>query len=382
MSIYLDYNASSPIDKRVLDEMIKVYKNDYGNADSRTHDFGNDARKVVETARKNVASLLKVRSEEVFFTSGATESNNIALLGLQEYGIKNKRKHIITTSIEHKAILESCKFLKSNGFEIEFINPDHSGRIDHKDILKRIRKDTLLVSVMHANNETGIIQPVKEIGDYLKNTNIYFHIDATQSCGKLVEEIQELNYDMMSVTAHKMAGPQGIGALVLRKREYKLPPIKPIMFGGDQEHGLRPGTIPVALTAGFGKACEIALKEYRENIKLYKRIKVELIRILDDSGLTYKFNGDQNCCIPNTLNISISNVNSEALMLAAKKYCGISNGSACTSYSYKPSYVLEAMGVSTDEIASSLRISWGPKMNLDLVKHEFKSLVDIATQLA
>ncbi len=260
MSVYLDYNASAPVDERVVDLMVDVYKNNIGNADSRTHGFGEKARSIVENARKQVASLLKVKPDEVFFTSGATESNNIAIQGLREYAEKSDKKHIITTAIEHKAVLETVKHLESEGFKIDIVSPDLSGRVSAERILEKVRNDTLLVSVMHVNNETGVIQPVKEIGNQLQERKVLFHIDATQSCGKLVDEIRELKYDMLSFSAHKLMGPQGVGVLVLRKKSYKLPPVKAILFGGQQEHGIRPGTIPVALVAGCGKACEIAEK--------------------------------------------------------------------------------------------------------------------------
>ena len=342
MSIYLDYNASAPINSRVLDIMIDAFKNHAGNADSRTHDFGNDARSLIEQSREKIAALLGVKRDEVFFTSGATESNNIAILGLKEYGLKNKRKHIITSSIEHKAVLEAAKHLEKDGFEVEFVDPDISGRISVDEVASKIRPDTLLVSIMHVNNETGIIQPVAELGEYLSNTNTLFHIDATQSCGKLVEEIRELKYNMMSISAHKMHGPQGIGALILRKKRYSLPPISPIMYGGPQEHGIRPGTLPTALIAGFGKACEIASDEYIENAQKCLIIKNKLLKLLKDSGITYKLNGDPQWCVPTTINVSFIGVSSEALMLATKQYCGVSNGSACTSSNYSHSHVLTA----------------------------------------
>ena len=263
MSVYLDFNSSAPIDERVLDLMIEVYRNVIGNADSRTHEFGEKARKVVEDARGQVASILGINRDEIFFTSGATESDNIAIQGLKEFGISENKRHIITTSIEHKAVLETVKALQKQGFEVEFVNPDRSGRIDADDLLSKVRKDTLVVSVMHVNNETGIIQPIKEIGDNLSEKNVLFHIDATQSLGKLVDELRETKYTMLSMSAHKLGGPQGVGALILRKKRYKLPPVKSIMFGGQQEHGIRPGTLPVALIAGLGKACEIAEMEYQ-----------------------------------------------------------------------------------------------------------------------
>lgn len=365
MAIYLDYNASAPIDHMVLQTMNDVYLHGYGNAESRTHDFGDNARKIVETARKQVAALLGIQTSEVFFTSGSTESDNIAILGLQEYAARTGKKHIITTSIEHKAVLNAAKHMKDIGFDVDFVDPLPSGRVDAADVLSRVRDDTLLVSVMHVNNETGIIQPVKEIGDALMDSDVLFHIDATQSCGKLVKEIQSLNYDMMSIAAHKMQGPQGIGALILRRKHYKLPPVKNIIYGGPQEHGVRPGTTPVALAAGFGKACEIALNNYEEYMQRCTEIKSLLMKELDESSLHYSLNGDQSYCMPTTVNVCIHGVSSEALMLATKQYCALSNGSACNANSYEPSYVLTAMGIPEEQIEQSVRISWGHDTDRD-----------------
>ena len=382
MGIYLDYNASAPIDLRVLDVMVDVYKNTYGNADSRTHDYGDSARKVIETARGQVASLLKVDSGEVFFTSGSTESNNIAIRGLIDYANETGRKHIITSSIEHKAVIETVKSLEKIGFEVDFVDPEENGRVDAEKIIGLIRKETLLVSLMHANNETGIIQPVNEIGDFLFNKEVLFHIDATQSCGKLVPELRELKYDMLSLSAHKLSGPQGIGALVLKKRKYKLPPVKAITYGGQQEHGIRPGTIPVALAAGLGKACELAEDEYEENIAKYTDMKAAVTKLIKNSGINYAINGTQNYCMPNTINVSFIGVESEALMLSSKQYCGISNGSACTSHEYSMSYVLVAMGLPEDRISSAIRISWGPKTDKYELTENLKQLIDVAKSLA
>ena len=381
MSIYLDYNSSAPIDDRVLDYMMDIYKNVIGNADSRTHNFGEKARQIVENAREQVASILNVKKDEVFFTSGATESNNIALQGLREYAFATNKKHIITSTIEHKAILETAKSLEKQGFEVDYIPPEHDGRILAEKVLERVRKDTLLVSIMHVNNETGIIQPIKEIGEALRNRYVLFHVDATQSFGKLVDELREVNYNMLSMSAHKIGGPQGIGALVLRKQRYKLPPIKPIMYGGQQEHGIRPGTLPVALIAGLGKACEIAEKEYKANNKKCQIIKDKMISMLEQSGLEYLINGETTYSIPSTLNICINGVTSEALMLSTKDFCGISNGSACNSKSYSPSYVLLAMGISREQIENSIRVSWGPDVELDEFEKSFQNIIETARRL-
>lgn len=381
MSVYLDFNSSAPIDGCVLDYMIDIYKNTVGNADSRTHDFGDNARKVVENARSQVAILLDINKDEVFFTSGATESNNIAIQGLKEYGLREGKKHIITTSIEHKAVLESVKAMEKDGFEVTFLGPDFSGRVSAKAVLDAVRDDTLLVSVMHVNNESGIIQPIQEIGDELEKKGVLFHIDATQSFGKLVDELQTVKYNMLSMSAHKIGGPQGIGALVLRKHRYKLPPVKPIMYGGQQEHGIRPGTIPVALVGGLGKACEIAQIEYKQNQDKCRKIKNVLVDELKDSGLKYRFNGDQNYCIPSTMNLCIDGVSSEALMISSKQYCSVSNGSACNSKSYKPSYVLTAMGIPEEQINNSIRISWGADTDIFEIEKEFGNLLDVAKKL-
>ena len=382
MGVYLDFNSTAPIDERVLDTMIKIYRNTPGNADSRTHTFGDDARQVVETARTEVSSLLNINKDEVFFTSGATESNNIAIQGLKEYAEKTGKKHIITTSVEHKAVLETCKALEQQGFEISYINPKADGRVSCDEVTELVTDNTLLVSIMYVNNETGIIQPVKEIGDFLVDKETFFHIDATQSFGKLVDELNEIKYDMLSISAHKICGPQGVGALVLRKKRYKLPPVKGIMYGGQQERGIRPGTIPVALVVGFGTACALVASEHKQNQEKCVKIKNALLEELEESGIMYEINGDQNFCIPSTLNICFDGVSSEALMLSTKQYCGISNGSACNSKSYKPSYVLTAMGVPVEKIENSVRISWGAKSDFKDVVNSFKELVTVAKELA
>lgn len=378
MSIYLDYNASTPLDARVLEVMIDVYQNNFGNADSRTHDFGDTARQIVEKSRQSVADLLGIKKDEVFFTSGATESDNIAILGLQDYAEKTGKKHIVTTAIEHKAILEPLGLLEHKGYKVTYIKPDKSGRINANELLSNIRDDTLLVSVMHANNETGTIQPVDIIGEELSKTDVLFHIDAAQSFGKLVDELRNTKYNMLSVSAHKMYGPQGIGALIMRKKRYKLPPVSSIMYGGNQEHGIRPGTVPTALIAGFGKACDIAINEYKNNFVSYKKTKDTIISLLDSSGIDYNINGDINYSIPNTINVSFTGINSEALMLATKQYCAVSNGSACNSHSYKPSYVLTAMGFYSDRIESSIRVSWGYNSQCF---NEFNELLNIAKKI-
>lgn len=381
MSIYLDYNASTPVDPRVLDVMIDVYKNHYGNSESRTHNYGDDARSIVENARKQVASLLGVMSSEVFFTSGSTESSNIVIQGLEQYAFESNKKHFVTTTIEHKAVIETIKAMERRGFAADYISPDRSGVISANSISEHLTSQTLLVSIMHVNNETGVIQPVDQIGELLSDKNVYFHVDATQSCGKLVEEIRNLKYTMLSFSAHKMGGPQGVGVLVLRKKRYKYPPVKNIMYGGQQENGIRPGTVPVALVAGCGKACEIAEIEHQARKEKCEDIQLLLLELLRNSGLDWSVNGNLDHCISNTLNICLHGVSSEALMISSKANCGISNGSACTSKEYGPSYVLTAMGLPENESLSSIRISWGADVDKDLFKKEVIALLENAKKL-
>lgn len=361
MGVYLDYNASTPIDQRVLEKMVDIYKNHYGNADSRTHKFGMTTKSIVENARRQIGNLLGVPGEYVYFTSGSTESNNIAILGLEEYGCVSGKRHIITTAMEHKSVLEPCRYLEKKGFEVEYIMPHKDGRVSAEEILHHVRPDTLLVSVMHVNNETGTIQPVDEIGKALEETEVYFHVDASQSCGKLVEEIQNLSYDLLSVSAHKMYGPQGVGCLVMKNKNSGKTRVKPIMYGGGQERGIRPGTLPVALICGMGEAAAILLKEYRDNGRMFKDNQDMILNVLRENKIRYHVNGDLNFSMHNTLNISFENYDSEALMLAleAENLVGISNGSACTSHSYAPSYVLQSMGLDDKRIACSVRVSWG-----------------------
>ncbi|EJU29875.1 cysteine desulfurase family protein [Selenomonas sp. CM52] len=382
MSIYLDWNASAPIAPEVVETMMEVYRNQIGNADSRTHAYGEAVRAVVEHARKQVAALLGVTSAEVFFTSGATESSNIAIQGLAAYAEQSGKRHIITSAIEHKAVLETVKAMGRRGFVVDIVAPEPSGRVAKKKIMEKLRADTLLVSLMHVNNETGVIQPVEELGAELEKREILFHVDATQSCGKLVDELRRLKYRMLSFSAHKMRGPQGVGVLVLKKRDYKLPPVKAILYGGEQERGIRPGTIPAALAAGCGKACELAAMRYKEDSRKLQQIKAMLLQMIDEAGLAYSVNGDAEFSLPSTLNLSLHGVSAEALMIAARDDCAISNGSACTSKSYAPSYVLAAMGVPAEQIESSIRLSWGAETDMKQLKTDFAKLLTAAKRLA
>ena len=361
--VYLDYNATAPINKQVLEYMIEIYSGHPGNSDSRTHEYGNDAKQIVSRSRESLSNILGISDTELIFTSGSTESNNMAILGLVDYAKKTGKNHFITTSIEHKSVLGAMKRLSDLGCDVDFVAPDQSGRVNADKILSKVKDSTLLISVMHINSETGIIQPVEEIGDAIAKTNVYFHIDATQSFGKLNNEIRQAKFDMLSFTAHKFGGPQGVGGLVLRRKKYKLPPITPLFCGGQQERGIRPGTTPVALVAGMAKAAEIADANCVENLAKCMEIKEKLISQID--GLKYTINGTPKYCIPNTINLSFDGVDAESLFVALKEKYAFSNGSACNSGSYAPSYVLTEMGLSSQIISEAVRISWGPDSVVD-----------------
>lgn len=370
MAVYLDFNATSPIDERVLKKMIEVYRSNYGNADSHTHIFGMKAKEIVNDARKTIAKILNVDNTDVFFTSGSTESNNMAIIGLLEFAQKSGRNHFITTAIEHKSVLEPMKFLEKHGCQVDYVYPDGSGRIKKEQILSLITNKTLLVSIMHVNSETGIIQPIEDIGRELANTEVYFHIDATQGFGKLNDVLRQTKYNMLSITAHKIGGPQGIGGLIMRRdNNYKRPPLMPLMYGGEQERGYRPGTTPVALVAGFALAAKICDQEEQQNIDKCRLIKESFFESI--KNLDYNINGEQKYCLPSTINISFENIDAESLLIALKENYAFSNGSACNAGSHSLSYVLKAMGFSDKRINEAVRISWNHSTHVD-----FKNLAE------
>ncbi|NWO02093.1 MAG: cysteine desulfurase DndA [Idiomarinaceae bacterium] len=356
MTIYLDMNATSPVMDDVAKLVQKMFVDEYGNAGSRTHEFGARAKKAVEKARQQVADVVKADKSEVIFTSGATESNNIALLGLREHAEQHGKKHIITTGIEHKAVLEPIEYLEMQGFEVSYLKVGKNGLVDIQELKSELRDDTILVSIMHVNNETGSIQPISEICEVLAEHPAYLHTDAAQSFGKLPEGLENERIDLISASGHKLYAPKGIGALIMRRRGFIKPPLKPIMFGGGQEKGLRPGTLAVPLIAGFGFACELAQKKTHAWQKDAQELKEELISGLDNLGAEY--NGSNTS--PFVLNFSIPGINSEAAMVMLKGIAAVSNGSACTSSSYTPSHVLTAMQLDDDRIAGAIRVSWGP----------------------
>lgn len=377
MAVYLDYNASTPVDERVLARMIDIYRLHYGNADSRTHIFGTEAKEIVVASRKTLADILGIDSTDLFFTSGSTESNNMAILGLLEYALESGRNHFITTSIEHKSVLETMKHLQSKGCSVDFVSPDSSGRINPEQILDLVTDKTLLVSMMHVNSETGIIQPIEEVGAALANTQTYFHIDATQGFGKLNKSLRNTKYNMLSITAHKLGGPQGVGAFVLKRdKSFRRPPVRQLMFGGQQERGYRPGTTPVALVAGFALAAELCEKESDIHAQHCLNIKEQFLSAISD--LNYTINGDQTYCLPSTINISFHGVDAEGIFLAIKDEYAFSNGSACNSGSHSPSYVLTAMGLDETRISEAIRISWNynTEVNFSSLVNYIKSMTE------
>ena len=364
MAVYLDFNASAPVDSRVLDRMMEVYRYHYGNADSRTHRFGADAKEIVASSRRTIADILSVDDADLLFTSGATESNNMAVLGLLDYALKSGKTHFVTSAIEHKSVLEAIRRLERYGCTADYVNPDESGRVSPERVLSLVNEKTLLVSVMLANSETGVIQPVEEIGAALENSGAYFHIDATQGFGKLNDMLRKVRYDMMSFAAHKIGGPQGIGAFVFKRdRRYQRPPITPLMCGGPQERGYRPGTTPVALAAGFALAAELRDKESAAALDQCREIKRAFLNAV--RGTAYRLNGDQTHCLPTTVNVSFCGVDAEGIFLAMKDDYAFSNGSACNSGGHEPSYVLKAMGLDEARINEAVRISWNARTSVD-----------------
>jgi cysteine desulfurase len=356
--LYLDYNATTPVDPRVFDAMVPWFIEEPGNAGSRTHFFGHRAKEAVERARKQVADLIAAAPEEIIFTSGATESNNLVILGLARYGVDTNRRHIISTAIEHKAVLEPLERLQKMGFEVELVPVTSGGYVEPDAIGNRLRQDTLLVSVMHANNETGVLQPIEEIGELLADTDTFFHTDAAQTFGKEVETLRQVHCDFISISGHKIYGPKGIGALYVRRRVAQNRVLTALFYGGGQERGFRPGTVPVPLVVGLGVAAELAGKEYLQRRSAAASVKKRFLS--DLAAVDHYINGDLARSQSHVLNVSFVGVDSEALMMAVRDELAFSNGSACTSASYTPTHVLKAMGFDEDRISSAVRISWGP----------------------
>ena len=354
--VYLDCNATTPLDPTVKQVLTHWFNTEVGNAGSRTHDYGQRAKNGVQQARAQVASVVAAAPEEVLFTSGATESNNLAVLGLASHGEETGRKHVVTTAIEHKAILEPMEVLAGRGFDVTIIPPERSGVVPTEAILASVRPDTLLVSVMHVNNETGVRQPIDEIASGLRGHETFLHVDAAQGFGKEFEALQAPRVDLISISSHKIHGPAGVGALVARRRDRSRPPLSPLFYGGGQERGLRPGTLPAAPIVGFGTAAQAAIDGASKRKERCKAIREQALEALGE--LDFQVHGDSRHSLPHVLNFSVKGVDSEAMMLALKDLVAISNGSACTSQSYAPSHVLEAMELPPSTIAGAVRLSW------------------------
>lgn len=355
--IFMDYHSTTPVDRRVVDEMLPYFTEKFGNAASRNHAFGWVAEEAVDVARERVAALVNAQSEkEIVFTSGATESNNLALKGVAEF-YKDKGNHIVTTVIEHKAVLDTCKRLEGEGFTVTYLPVGRDGRVSVEELEKALTEKTILVSVMLANNEIGTVQPLAEIGKLTRARGILLHTDAVQGVGKTPFDVQAMNVDLASMTAHKMYGPKGVGALYVRRQKPRVR-IAAQMDGGGHERGMRSGTLNVPGIVGFGKAAEIMRTEgVAEQARLFalrERLRKRLESELDEVHV----NGSLEHRLPGNLNISFAFVEGEAMMMAIKDVA-VSSGSACTSASLEPSYVLRALGVGDELAHSSIRFGLG-----------------------
>lgn len=356
MRIYFDYQATTPMDKRVLDAMMPTLTTEFGNAGSKSHSFGWEAEELVEKARQQVADVINADKKDIIFTSGATESNNLAIKGVARFNKTETKNHIITTKIEHKCVLESCKYLElKEGFKVTYLDVDSKGFINLEDLKNAITDSTILVSVMGVNNEIGVIQNLKEIGKICREKGVYFHTDCAQAFGKIPLDVEDMNIDLMSISGHKIYGPKGIGALYVRRKPRVK--IEPIIHGGGQERGLRSGTIAVPLIVGFGKASELMIEDGEKDRKNIERLANKMI----DEFLKIKkveLNGDRENRWLGCLNFSFAGIEGESLMMAINDVA-VSSGSACTSATLDPSYVIKAIGTKDELAHSSIRIGLG-----------------------
>ncbi|SES70863.1 IscS subfamily cysteine desulfurase [Thalassotalea agarivorans] len=356
LPIYFDYSATTPVDKRVAEKMMQYMTTDglYGNPASRSHKFGWQAEEAVDIARNHIADLLNADPREIVFTSGATESNNLAIKGAANFYSK-KGKHIITVKTEHKAVLDTCRELERQGYEVTYLDPEPNGLIDLNKLEAAMREDTVLVSVMHVNNEIGVIQDIAEIGEMCRARKIIFHVDAAQSAGKIVIDMQQLKVDLLSISAHKMYGPKGIGALYVRRKPRIR--LESQMHGGGHERGMRSGTLPTHQIVGLGEACRIAKEEMAQDLAHVTAMRDRLWAGVKDMEQVF-VNGDFDKRYPGNLNVSFNFVEGESLIMALKDLA-VSSGSACTSASLEPSYVLRALGLNDELAHSSIRFSFG-----------------------
>lgn len=354
--VYLDYASTTPVDERVAEVMFQHLTKDgvFGNPASRSHRFGWQAEEAVEAAREQVANLVNADPREIVFTSGATESNNLAIKGVADHYYQ-KGKHIITVATEHKAVLDTCLALENDGYEVTYLTPQKNGVLDLQQIKSALRDDTLLVSVMHVNNETGVIQDLPSIGNLCREAGVLFHVDAAQSAGKIDIDLAELPVDLMSFSGHKIYGPKGIGALYVRRKP-KVHVIEQI-HGGRHERGMRSGTLATHQIVGMGKAFAIAGECMQEEQQKIRALKDQFIDGLADLSDVI-INGEQSQCVPGIVNVSFEHLDGESLLMALKDIA-VSSGSACTSASMEPSYVLTAMGVEPQLAHASIRFSFG-----------------------
>jgi cysteine desulfurase len=354
--IYMDCAATTPVDARVRERVVEFLDGEFGNAGSRTHGFGVRARKAVEQARQQVAAVVAAGRGEVVFTSGATESNNLAILGLAEHGRETGRRHLVSTLIEHHAVLEPLQVLAKQGFDLTLIAPDEKGRVSAGEVRQAVRPDTLLVSVMQVNNETGVLQPIEAIAESMVDHPAFFHVDAAQGFGKEIDSLRHRRIDLISVSGHKLFAPKGVGALIARRREGHRPPLVPLMFGGGQELGLRPGTVPVHLVVGLGLAAELARNEAAERSRACRAFRARMMRGLGPLGPI--LNGDEQHTVPHIVNLSFPGLTGERVIEALRDEVAISDGSACTSQSLTCSHVLGAMGLDAARAEGATRWSW------------------------
>ncbi|MBN4053532.1 IscS subfamily cysteine desulfurase [Haliea sp. AH-315-K21] len=376
--IYFDYSATTPVDPRVMDVMMKclTLEGNFGNAASRSHVFGWKAEEAIEEARQHVADLLHCDPREIVWTSGATESDNLALKGVAHF-YQSKGKHIITSKIEHKAVLDSCRQLEREGFEVTYLDPDEKGLIQPEDVANAIREDTILVSLMHVNNEIGVINDIAAIGEITREKKVLFHVDAAQSVGKIGIDMDAMKVDLMSLTAHKVYGPKGIGALyVQRKPRVRL---EAQMHGGGHERGMRSGTLPTHQIVGMGEAFRIAKQEMQVDAEHALALRQRFLKGLEGMEEVY-INGDIDQRVPSNLNVSFNFVEGESLIMALKDLA-VSSGSACTSASLEPSYVLRAIGLSDELAHSSLRFTIGRFTTVEDVDFAVEKVKEAVTKL-
>ncbi len=377
--IYLDNHATTPMDPRVLESMLPYFTEKFGNAASRNHAFGWEAEEGVETARKQIAKLIHADAKEIVFTSGATESNNLALKGVVEM-YHEKGDHIITSSTEHRAVLDTAKTLETKrGVKVTYLPVDKFGMVNPEDVRNAITDKTILISVMFANNEIGTINPIKEIGKIAKEKGILFHCDATQGVGKVPVDVQEMGIDLMSFSAHKIYGPKGIGALYVRKKNPRVR-IAAQMDGGGHERGMRSGTLPVPLIVGFGKACELCEQEMAADAARLSVMRDRLHATITNALEEVYLNGHPTERLPHNLNISFAYVEGESLLMGCKEIA-LSSGSACTSATLEPSYVLRALGVGAELAHSSIRFGLGRFTLDEEVDYAAKKIIETVTKL-